>query len=223
MINKIFSYSLLTSTLLLSHSVVFADSNIDKISYALGYEVSKQPPDSTNIDQFIAGIKDASQKKPSKYTDQELQQAYLEYQKIESKNQEIEAKKNLALSEDFLKKNALKSGVKTTKSGLQYKITQQGTGKSPNKSDIVRVQYKGQLTDGTVFDSSYDREGPIEFPLDQVITGWTEGLQLLKEGGKMVLYIPPKLAYGDEGVSGTIPANSVLIFDVELLKILPNK
>ncbi|MCH4244383.1 FKBP-type peptidyl-prolyl cis-trans isomerase [Acinetobacter gerneri] len=223
MINKIFSYSLLTSTLLLSHSVVFADSNIDKISYALGYEVSKQTPDSTNIEQFIAGIKDASQKKPSKYTDQELQQAYLEYQKIESKNQEIEAKKNLALSEDFLKKNALKSGVKTTKSGLQYKITQQGTGKSPNKSDIVRVQYKGQLTDGTVFDSSYDREGPIEFPLDQVITGWTEGLQLLKEGGKMVLYIPPKLAYGDEGVSGTIPANSVLIFDVELLKILPNK
>lgn len=223
MINKIFSYSLLTSTLLLSHSVIFADSNIDKISYALGYEVSKQTPDSTNIDQFIAGIKDAFQKKPSKYTDQELQQAYLEYQKIESKNQEIEAKKNLALSEDFLKKNALKSGVKTTKSGLQYKITQQGTGKSPNKSDIVRVQYKGQLTDGTVFDSSYDREGPIEFPLDQVITGWTEGLQLLKEGGKMVLYIPPKLAYGDEGVSGTIPANSVLIFDVELLKILPNK
>ncbi|MFW2075078.1 FKBP-type peptidyl-prolyl cis-trans isomerase [Acinetobacter gerneri] len=223
MINKIFSYSLLTSALLLSHSVVFADSTIDKISYALGYEVSKQTPDSTNIEQFIAGIKDASQKKPSKYSDQELQQAYLEYQKIESKNQEIEAKKNLALSEDFLKKNALKSGVKTTKSGLQYKITQQGTGKSPSKSDIVRVQYKGQLTDGTVFDSSYDREGPIEFPLDQVIPGWTEGLQLLKEGGKMVLYIPPKLAYGEEGVSGSIPANSVLIFDVELLKILPNK
>ena len=87
----------------------------------------------------------------------------------------------------------------------------------------MRVQYKGQLTDGTVFDSSYDREGPIEFPLDQVIAGWTEGLQLMKEGGKMVLYIPPKLAYGEEGVSGSIPANSVLIFDVELLKILPNK
>lgn len=102
---------------------------------------------------------------------------------------------------------------------MQYKITKEGTGKQPAATSQVTVHYKGQLLDGKVFDSSYDRGQPVEFPLNQVIPRWTEGLQLMKEGGKATLYIPAKLAYGEQGVPGTIPPNSTLIFDVELVKV----
>ena len=111
------------------------------------------------------------------------------------------------------------SDVKTTTSGLQYKITKEGTGKQPTAHSIVTVHYEGQLVDGKVFDSSIKRGEPIEFPLDQVIQGWVEGLQLMKEGGKAVLYIPPHLAYGEQGVPELIPSNSTLIFEVELIKV----
>lgn len=119
----------------------------------------------------------------------------------------------------FLKENASKDGVKTTSSGLQYKITQEGTGKSPKATDNVVVHYKGTLLDGTVFDSSYKRGEPATFPLNRVIPGWTEGLQLLKEGGKATLYIPSQLAYGSRGAGGIIGPDETLIFDVELIKI----
>ena len=102
---------------------------------------------------------------------------------------------------------------------MQYKIITEGTGKRPTATSVVKVHYKGQLTDGKVFDSSYDRGEPVEFPLNKVIPGWTEGLQLLKEGGKATFYIPAKLGYGEQGVPGMIPANSTLIFDVELLEV----
>lgn len=111
------------------------------------------------------------------------------------------------------------SDVKTTTSGLQYKITKEGTGKQPTAHSIVTVHYEGQLVDGKVFDSSIKRGEPIEFPLDQVIQGWVEGLQLMKEGGKAILYIPPHLAYGEQGVPELIPSNSTLIFEVELIKV----
>ena len=119
----------------------------------------------------------------------------------------------------FLKENASKEGVKTTPSGLQYKITKEGEGKSPKATDTVVVHYKGTLLDGTEFDSSIKRGEPATFPLNRVIPGWTEGLQLLKEGGKATLYIPSKLAYGERGAGGKIGPNEALIFEVELIKI----
>ena len=107
----------------------------------------------------------------------------------------------------------------TTKSGLQYKTIQEGTGKSPKASSTVKVHYTGKLVNGTVFDSSVQHGQPIEFALNQVIPGWTEGLQLMKEGGKATLYIPANLAYGSQGIPGIIPPNSPLIFDIELIQV----
>jgi len=126
----------------------------------------------------------------------------------------------LEKGKQFLHENASKDGVKTTASGLQYKIVKEGEGKSPKATDTVLVHYRGTLLDGTEFDSSYKRNAPISFPLNHVIAGWTEGLQLLKEGGKAILYIPSKLAYGESGTpGGPIGPNETLIFEVELLKV----
>lgn len=119
----------------------------------------------------------------------------------------------------FLKDNASKEGVKTTSSGLQYKITKEGTGRAPKATDTVVVHYKGTLIDGKEFDSSHKRGEPATFPLNRVIPGWTEGLQLLKEGGKATLYIPSELAYGKRGAGADIGPDETLIFEVELLKI----
>jgi FKBP-type peptidyl-prolyl cis-trans isomerase len=120
----------------------------------------------------------------------------------------------------FLKANATKDGVKSTASGLQYKILQEGSGKSPKASDTVKVHYRGTLLDGTEFDSSYKRGEPIEFPLNRVIPGWTEGVQLAKEGGKIQLFIPSQLAYGSGGTpGGPIGPNETLIFEIELIQV----
>jgi FKBP-type peptidyl-prolyl cis-trans isomerase len=122
--------------------------------------------------------------------------------------------------EKFLAENKTKEGVKTTPSGLQYKIVKEGAGKSPKATDTVLVHYEGKLLDGSIFDSSIKRNEPISFPLNRVIPGWTEGVQLLKEGGKVILYIPSNLAYGASGTpGGPIGPNETLIFEVELLKV----
>jgi FKBP-type peptidyl-prolyl cis-trans isomerase FklB len=121
--------------------------------------------------------------------------------------------------ETFLAENGKKEGVKTLASGLQYKVVKAGTGKTPKATDTVKVHYNGTLVDGTVFDSSIQRGEPASFPVNQVIAGWTEALQLMKEGDKWQLYIPAKLAYGEQGAGGKIGPNSTLIFDVELLSI----
>ena len=192
---------------------------VEKISYALGYEVGQQTPPEVDAKAFITGIRDGHAKKERVYTEDELRKAYAEFQK-EMQAKQLEQTKQVATSNDsFLAENAKKAGIITTTSGLQYKITKEGTGKQPSASSQVTVHYKGQLLDGKVFDSSYDRGQPVEFPLNQVIPGWTEGLQLMKEGGKATLYIPAQLAYGEQGVPGSIPPNSTLIFDVELLQV----
>jgi FKBP-type peptidyl-prolyl cis-trans isomerase FkpA len=119
----------------------------------------------------------------------------------------------------FLKENAAKQGVKTTPSGLQYKVLREGSGKSPTATDTVVVNYRGTLINGKEFDSSYKTGQPIEFPLNRVIPGWTEGVQLMKEGAKYEFYIPPNLAYGSRGAGGVIGPDETLIFEVELLKV----
>ncbi len=125
----------------------------------------------------------------------------------------------LEKGQQFLQENAKKDGVKTTASGLQYEVLTEGTGKTPKATDTVLVHYKGTLLNGTEFDSSYKRGEPIEFPLNQVIRGWTEGVQLMKEGSKYRFYIPSNLAYGPRGAGGVIGPDETLIFDVELLKV----
>lgn len=204
-----------------SASVTKADPNasaVQKISYALGYEVANQTPPELDVDSFITGVRAGHGHEKPAYTEEELQKAYVTFQDDLKQKQSQQAKQIVSDSSNFFTENAKKEGVKTTASGLQYKITQEGTGKQPTAASIVKVHYKGQLLDGKVFDSSYDRGEPTEFPLNQVIPGWTEGLQLLKEGGKATLYIPSQLAYGEQGVPG-IPPNSPLIFDVELIQV----
>lgn len=131
----------------------------------------------------------------------------------------LNAQSALERGQKFLKDNASKDGVKTTASGLQYKITQEGTGKNPKATDTVVVHYKGTTIDGKEFDSSHKRGEPATFPLNRVIPGWTEGLQLIKEGGKATLYIPSELAYGKRGAGADIGPDETLIFEVELLKV----
>lgn len=122
--------------------------------------------------------------------------------------------------EKFLAENAKKPGVVVTASGLQYEVLNEGTGRSPKATDVVRCHYHGTLIDGTVFDSSYQRNQPADFGLNQVIAGWTEGVQLMKEGAKYRFYLPYNLAYGEHGAGASIPPYAALIFDVELLKVL---
>lgn len=125
----------------------------------------------------------------------------------------------LAKGEKFLEDNAKKEGITVTPSGLQYQVITQGEGKSPKATDTVEVHYEGTLINGTVFDSSYRRKESIEFPLNRVIAGWTEGVQLMKEGSKFRFFIPSKLAYGSRGAGRDIGPNEALIFDVELIKV----
>ena len=129
------------------------------------------------------------------------------------------AQSALEKGQQFLQENAKKEGVKTTPSGLQYLVVEEGKGKSPKATDTVLVHYKGMLLNGTEFDSSYKRNEPISFPLNQVIPGWTEGVQLMKEGGKYRFFIPSNLAYGSRGAGGAIGPDETLVFDVELLKV----
>jgi FKBP-type peptidyl-prolyl cis-trans isomerase FkpA len=131
----------------------------------------------------------------------------------------LRAQTALEEGQKFLKENAAKEGVKTTKSGLQYLVLKEGTGKSPKATDTVLVHYRGTLINGQEFDSSYKRNEPIEFPLNHVIKGWTEGVQLMKEGAKYRFFIPSNLAYGSNGAGNAIGPDETLIFEVELLKV----
>ncbi|MCO8079135.1 FKBP-type peptidyl-prolyl cis-trans isomerase [Acinetobacter lwoffii] len=194
-------------------------SAVSKISYALGYEVAHQTPPELDINSFVTGVREGHARTEPAYTEEELQVAYEQFQKDMQQKQVKDAKQAQASSDSFLTENAKKAGVKTTASGLQYVVTKEGTGKQPAASSVVKVHYTGKLVDGKVFDSSVERGEPIEFPLNQVIPGWTEGLQLMKQGGKATLYIPSQLGYGEQGVPGTIPPHSTLIFDVELIEV----
>jgi FKBP-type peptidyl-prolyl cis-trans isomerase len=195
-----------------------------KESYSVGYQFGqnlKKMQTDLDAEVLSAAIRDALSGKESRLSDEEMRAAVasLRERTVAARQASIkeQAQKNLAEGEKFLAENKTKEGVKTTASGLQYKIIEEGEGPSPKAGDTVTVHYRGTFVDGTEFDSSYQREEPATFPLTGVIPGWTEALQLMKKGSKWVLFIPSDLAYGERGAGNRIPPNSTLIFEVELL------
>lgn len=202
---------------------------MDKLSYALGLGIGQQLKqmglkDDLKIEDFAQSITDIlndNELKVSNAEAQALVNAY--FQQMEERMQKENAEKGKKALEEgrvFLENNGKRPEVTTTKSGLQYEILKEGNGKHPKATDKVRCHYEGTLIDGTVFDSSYQRNEPAVFGLNQVITGWTEGVQLMGEGAKFRFYIPYLLAYGEGGAGASIPPYSTLIFDVELLEVL---
>lgn len=193
----------------------------DKFSYALGLGIGQNLMSmglkDLNTTDFAQAVTDVLTAQPTAMTHREAQGIVNDYFNTLA---EEANKATIAEGEEFLKINGLKAGVVTTESGLQYQVLKKGEGKMPKATDRVRCHYKGTLINGTVFDSSYDRNQPADFPLNQVIKGWTEGLQLMAEGAIHRLFIPYTLGYGEQGAGQQIPPYATLIFDVELIKVL---
>lgn len=194
---------------------------MDKISYALGLGIGQQLKsmniENFDIKEFSRSIEDVMAGRDTDMTAREAQVMLSEYFQKKEKEQ---AEENIAKGKAYLEENGKREGVITTKSGLQYEVLTEGNGKSPKATDKVRCHYEGRLTDGSVFDSSYQRGEPADFGLNQVIAGWTEGVQLMKEGAKYRFHIPYLLGYGERGAGASIPPYATLVFDVELIKVL---
>ena len=202
---------------------------MDKFSYALGLGIGQQLKQmglkgKLVINDFAASITDVLEDNQLQVSHQEGQQIVNAFfRELEQKQNEAKAAAGKVAKEEgakFLAENAKKEGVTVTKSGLQYEVLTEGTGKQPKATDTVRCHYEGRLLDGTIFDSSYKRNESADFGLQQVIAGWTEGVQLMSEGAKFRFYIPYMLAYGEGGAGASIPPFATLIFDVELIKVL---
>lgn len=202
---------------------------MDKLSYALGHNIGHQLigmglKESLNIDDYAAAIADVLQGRQLQMSHEEVHEVLEHYfAELEERQQAEAAERGKAAKgegEAFLNRNKLRPEVTTTPSGLQYEVVKEGTGRQPKASDTVRCHYEGTLIDGTVFDSSYRRGMPAEFGLRQVIAGWTEGVQLMKEGSIFKFYIPYNLAYGERGAGADIPPYAALIFKVELINVL---
>jgi FKBP-type peptidyl-prolyl cis-trans isomerase len=198
----------------------------DSLAYAIGVQVGTSikkdeiPVNSQLVKEALDEILSGAEPRLSKEDMDKIFQALnAEMMAKRQAMAEVKSKEAKAKGEKFLTENKSKPGVKTTASGLQYKVEKEGAGPSPTETSTVKVHYKGTLIDGKVFDSSYDRGEPIEFPLNGVIKGWTEGLQLMKPGGKCTFYIPSDLAYGDRGAGQDIGPGETLIFEVELLEV----
>lgn len=201
---------------------------MNKLSYALGLGIGQQLKqmniEGLAINDFAKAIEDVINDKDLQVSHQDAQKLVQEY--FAKKQEEIDkqrAEQGKVAKEEgkkYLEENAKKDGVVTRKSGLQYLVLKEGDGRSPKATDKVKCHYEGFLIDGTVFDSSVQRGEPAVFGLDQVITGWTEGLQLMKEGGKTRFFIPYMLGYGETGAGQMIPPFATLVFDVELLEVM---
>ncbi|MDE6084520.1 MAG: FKBP-type peptidyl-prolyl cis-trans isomerase [Muribaculaceae bacterium] len=193
---------------------------MDKLSYAWGLAMGSQLKamgvKELDVTSFSDAVKAAFNGEETAITPEEAQKIINEYL---TELQEKATKMAREAGEKFLNENKGKENVQVTSSGLQYIVEKEGEGAQPSAEDEVTVHYTGKLLDGTVFDSSVNRGEPATFPLNRVIPGWTEGLQLMKEGGKTVFFIPSDLAYGAQGVPNAIPPHSVLIFEVELIKV----
>jgi len=205
------------------------ESTDEKVSYGMGLVMGQRMSNdlpNLKMEQFLQGIQHghAGDEEQTRMSREEIQEALMAYQtqlqEQESAQQQELAQKNLEAGEEFLAENAKRDGVQTTESGLQYEILEEGDGEKPTAEDRVKVHYTGELISGEVFDSSRERGEPVTFGLNQVIPGWTEGLQLMSEGSRAKLYIPAELAYGPGG-NQRIGPNETLVFDVELLEINP--
>jgi len=198
----------------------------DKVSYGIGMEIGrnlKKQSFDLNPELLLRGFKDAFSGEKALMTDQEIIETMTAFQKEVMAKQQEDAKKlgekNKAEGEAFLAENKKKEGVTTLPSGLQYKVVKAGSGKKPKATDTVTVHYRGASIDGTEFDSSYRRGQPVSFPVNGVIPGWTEALQLMEEGAKWQVFIPSGLAYAERGAGREIGPNATLIFEVELISI----
>jgi FKBP-type peptidyl-prolyl cis-trans isomerase FklB len=194
-----------------------------RVSYGIGRQLGDQlrenPPPGISLDAVIAGIRDAFAGVESRVSPEHLNASFAVIRERMQAEAQLKAEAAAGEGKAFLTDNAKREGVTTLASGLQYEVLTAGEGAKPTADDQVRTHYHGTLTDGTVFDSSYQRGQPAEFPVGGVIAGWTEALQLMGVGSKWRLYVPSELAYGAQGV-GSIPPHSVLVFDVELLAVL---
>ena len=195
----------------------------DKVSYGLGlqlgHQIAEQSFNGFNLDALLIGIRDIYNNQPCQFSDDEMQQAFASINKMVQAEKGEAGSENLAQGQAFLTENAKNDGILTTASGMQYEIMNQGNGEIPKATDTVTTHYHGSLIDGTVFDSSVERGAPAEFPVNGVIKGWTEALQMMNVGSKWRLFIPPELAYGEQGAGADIGPNCTLIFEVELLAI----
>lgn len=198
----------------------------DKVSYSIGLDIGttlKRQLIDVNQTLLSEGIKDGITGAKPLLSDEQVKEVMANFQKDMMAKQaaarKATAEKNAAEGKKFLEENKAKPGVKTTASGLQYKVEKEGSGKPPKETDTVKVNYRGTLINGTEFDSSYKRGQPASFPVNRVIKGWTEGLQLMKPGAKYQFVIPSDLAYGERGAGSDIGPNAVLLFDVELLEV----
>ncbi len=195
---------------------------MDKLSYALGLNIGHQLKemglsDQLKVDDYVSAITDVLNGNTPQIGMEEASKLLNDFFTELEEKQRTAAKNE---GERFLAENAKRPEVTVTPSGLQYEVLNEGTGRSPKATDTVRCHYHGTLIDGTVFDSSYQRNQPADFGLNQVIAGWTEGVQLMKEGAKYRFYLPYHLAYGEHGAGNSIPPFATLVFDVELLKVL---
>ena len=196
-------------------------TEIDSVSYALGFQngtfLAREGITDIDMSNYAAGLNSGLSSEEGALTQEEVYAVVNQY--VQRMNQE-RSTKNQEAGSSFLDENKGNEGVMETESGLQYKVLEEGDGESPSAENIVRVNYEGRLLDGEVFDSSYDRGQPAEFPLNQVIPGWTEGVQLMREGATYEFYIPSELAYGARPPQGSpIGPNETLIFKVELLEV----
>jgi FKBP-type peptidyl-prolyl cis-trans isomerase FklB len=202
------------------------NSQKKKVSYAIGLDIGKNFREraiDVDMDILILGLRDAQGKGQHLLSAEEIQKTMTQFQQDMMKAEQVkrmgQAEGNKIQGEAFLKENAQKPGIKTTASGLQYMVISTGAGLLPKLTDTVKVHYRGTLLDGTEFDSSYKRNQPAVFPLNGVIKGWTEALQLMKVGSKWQIFLPASLAYGEQGAGQVIGPNATLIFDVELIGI----
>jgi len=201
---------------------VALESNMDKMSYGIGMSMArsvKNQPVDINADALISGLKDVLAEKEPRLDEAAIREAFAAVREEQMEKQKAESEVALKKGETYLTDLAKKEGIKSTESGLHYEVLSTGEGDSPAETDVVEVHYHGTLIDGSVFDSSVERGSPAKFPVNRVISGWTEALQMMKVGDKWRLHIPADLAYGAQSPSPKIPANSTLVFEVELLSI----